>query len=188
MAIYDPDEDSYLLSETLKQFLKNKYKDKDKNKQIKILDIGSGSGIHAETCRALGFKDITTADINQESIKLLKNKGFKSIKSDLFDKINTDQKFDLIIFNPPYLPEDKDEPIDSRRETTAGKKGYELIIRFLKEANHHLTQDGSILLLISSLSKPKTILRYVKYLGFKRDLLASKKLFFEELFVYEFKI
>ena len=50
MHIYQPAEDSYLLQETLKQYLKSK------SKNIKILDMGSGTGIQAKTARDLGFK------------------------------------------------------------------------------------------------------------------------------------
>ena len=177
-TIYNPREDSYLMQEELIKLLKSV-----PNKKIKILDIGSGSGIQALTCRKLGFENILTADINQEAIKHLKKLGFKSIKSDLFSNIKKNQRFNLIIFNPPYLPEDKREPKDSQIRTTAGKKGYEIIIKFLKEAKPHLLNDGFILLLFSSLSKPKIILREAERFNYKVELLDKKKLFFEELSV-----
>jgi len=175
--IYQPAEDSYILKETLKIYLK-----KIKDKNIKIIDMGSGSGIQAETCRKLGYVNILTGDINPNVIKHLKQQGFKSIKSDLFSKIK--QKFDLIIFNPPYLPEDK---YDKEPDTTAGKKGYEIIIKFLEQAKNHLNQDGSIILLFSSLSKPEIIKKQATELGYKLKLINKKKIFFEELFVFEFK-
>jgi|SRR3989338_4059515 len=181
METYQPAEDSYLLSETLKEYLKNK-------KLIKILDMGSGSGIQAQTCKELGFKNILCADINQEAVDYLKSKKLKSIKSDLFSNIKKQEKFDLIIFNPPYLPEDKLEPEDSRTNTTAGKKGCEIIIKFLKQAKSHLLKEGVILLLFSSFSQPEIIKKQAKDLGYNLKQLSSKKLFFEELFVYEIKI
>lgn len=184
--IYTPSEDSYLLQETLREFLK--HKDKKTNKTIKILDMGSGSGIQAKTCKNLGFNNILTADINQEAVKHLKKQGFKSIKSHLFSKINKKQKkdkFNLIIFNPPYLPEHK---YDKKPDTTAGKQGYELIIKFLKQARLHLNKNGVILLLFSSLSKPEIIKKQAKQMNYKIKLLNKKKLFFEELYVYELKI
>lgn len=183
---YQPLEDSYLLQEILKEFLKNKLKNKSINKKIKILDLGSGSGIQALTCKNLGFNNILASDINPDSVKPLKILGFKTKKSDLFSNIK--EKFDLIIFNPPYLPEDKREPEDSKINTTSGKKGYELIIRFLKQARRHLNKNGLILLLFSSLSRPKIILRQAKKLNYCYNLLKSKKIFFEELYVYEFAL
>jgi release factor glutamine methyltransferase len=182
--IYQPAEDSYLLEQSVKDYLKNKKIKKD----IKILDMGSGSGIQAQICKNLGFEDILCADINKETVEYLKKQGFESIESDLFSNVNKNDKFNLIIFNPPYLPEDSREPEDSRLATTAGKKGYEVILRFLEQSKKYLNKDGTILLLFSSLSKPKIIINKAGDLGYKIRELSNKKLFFEELFVYEFKL
>jgi release factor glutamine methyltransferase len=173
--IYEPAEDSYLMSQTIEEHLP-----KIKNKEIRILDLGAGSGIQSETCEKLGFYNILTSDINPNAVRNLKKLGFKSRKSDLFSKIP--EKFDLIIFNPPYLPGNNQEPEDSKIITTAGKKGYEIIIRFIKQAREHLTYRGNILLLISSLSKPKLIKKRARELGFNLIELKSKKLFFEEIY------
>lgn len=183
MPIYQPREDSYLMQETLKKCIK------DLDSSIKILDMGTGSGILALTCWNLGFENIIAADIDEDSLTYLKKLNkllkIKIIKSDLFFNLKN-QKFDLIIFNPPYLPEDKREPINSKIHTTAGKKGYEIIVRFLEQAKNYLNKDGKILLLFSSLSKPKIIISKAKLLGYNYKLLNKKKLFFEEIFVYEF--
>jgi len=178
--IYPPAEDSYLLSDTLKNFLKNK------KKTIKILDMGSGSGIQAKTCLELGFKNVLCADINPEVIEYLNSEKLKTIHTDLFEKIKT--KFDLIIFNAPYLPEDKNEPEDSRWATTGGKKGYEIILKFLEHSQKHLNSSGKILLLFSSLSKPQIILSFAKKQGYNFNLLSNLKIPFEELFVYKFEL
>lgn len=178
--IYQPAEDSYLLSKTLKEFLNDL---EDKN--IKILDMGSGSGIQAQTVKKLGFNNIITADINSEAVKHLKKQGFKSVKSNLFLNINKKDKFNLIIFNPPYLPEDK---YDKEPDTTAGKKGYELIIKFIKQAKEHLNKNGVILLLFSSLSKPDIIKSKAKQMKYKIKLLKKQKIFFEELYVYSLRL
>ena len=181
MDIYQPSDDSYLMQNTLKKFLKKK------QKTIAILDMGSGSGIQALTCRRLGFKNIKSADINLEAVKLLREKKLEVIYSDLFSGIKK-QKFDLIVFNPPYLPEDRLEPNASKIATTAGKKGYEIIVRFLSEAKPYLKPTSTILLLFSSLSKPPIIKKKALELGYIYKLLERKRLFFEELFVYEFKL
>ena len=191
--IYKPAEDSYLLEETIKDYLK------DKDKSIKIIDMGSGSGIQAKACKDLGFENVLAVDINPEAVAHLKEQKLNVIKSDLFSEIKKEYgngvqegakplAFDLIVFNPPYLPEDKREPEDSKLATTAGKKGYEIIIRFLKDVKNYLSDNGRILLLFSSLSKPEIIINKSKEFGYKNNLLKSLKLDFEELFVYEFRL
>lgn len=114
MKIYQPAEDSFLLSKFVKKEIK-------RNKFSEILDMGSGSGIQSETCIDTGIaqKNLTLVDINPDAIKLLKQKfpNSKIIQSNLFNKING--KYDLIIFNPPYLPNDK---FDKNLDTSGGKR------------------------------------------------------------------
>ncbi len=184
MLIYQPAEDSYLLSESVKEYLK----DKSKSKNIKILDIGSGSGIQTQTCKKLGFNNILAADINPDAVSHLKSLNLNVVQTDLFSNINPNEKFDLIIFNPPYLPEDKREPEDSKLATTAGKQGYEIIVKFLKQAKKHLEKHGKILLLFSSLSKPNIIKQEADKLEYNYKKLNFKKIAFEQLYVYLFEL
>jgi release factor glutamine methyltransferase len=119
--IYQPEKDSYLLQKVLKENILNK--------KISVLEIGIGSGIQLETLKELGIKNIQGVDINPEAVEHCKNLGFNCFESNLFE--NVKGKFDLILFNPPYLPEDKREDEESRLATTGGKKGSEIINKFL---------------------------------------------------------
>ncbi|MAG78814.1 hypothetical protein CMI40_00360 [Candidatus Pacearchaeota archaeon] len=172
LEIYNAAEDSFLLSEVLKEEIP-----KLLTKNLTLLEIGAGSGIQLETARNLGIKNIFSCDINSLAIKHCKKLGFNCIKSDLFENIKG--KFDLIIFNPPYLPEDKKEPENSKVSTTGGKIGSEIINRFLEQAKFHLNKNGKIILLISSLTKG------VKFNNYKKKLLKKKKIFYEELYIWK---
>lgn len=177
--VYLPAEDSFLLSSEVK-----KYVSKRINKNIQILDMGSGSGIQALASMEAGVhkKHILCADIDKEAIKHLEKQKLRCIQSNLFEKI--DKSFDLIIFNAPYLPEDK---YDKGIDTTAGKQGYEIILKFLEQAKTHLNKDGKILLLFSSLSKPEIILTKAKKLDYNSEKIAEQEMgMFEKLFVYKF--
>jgi release factor glutamine methyltransferase len=175
-SIYFPAEDSFLLSSVIKDKIpKLILKDKD----LKVLEIGAGSGIQLKTISEAGVKkrNIFACDINPKAVKHCKKLGFNCIQSDLFDKISG--KFDLIFFNPPYLPEDFAEPKDSALATTGGKKGGEIVTKFLQQAKKHLSKDGRIFLLTSSLTKG------IKLGSWKKKIIARQKLFFEELYVWE---
>lgn len=174
--IYKPAEDSFLLSEVLKDRLPSLLR---LNKDLTFLEIGAGSGIHLETTSKLGIKKdkILSCDIDTQAVDHCKILGFSCVKSDLFKNIKG--QFDLIIFNPPYLATDKREPKDSRKATTGGKKGSEIINKFLKQATKHLNKDGKILLVTSSLTKD------IDFGKYNKRQLGNEKLFFEELFVWE---
>ncbi len=167
--IYEPREDSFLLQRIVKQ---------EVNPNDKVLDMGTGSGIQAITAAEIS-KDVTASDINPECINQLDNPKIKAIQSDLFKNIK--DKFDLIIFNPPYLPKDPNEPEDSALTTTGGEKGSEIIEEFLKQAKNYLTNNGRILLLFSSLSG--NIENIAKRENYNIKIITRQKFSFEEIYV-----
>jgi len=177
--IYSPEEDSFLLQKILEKKLQNLLKEKP---NLKFLEIGPGSGIQLKTVLKLKVKkeNIFSCDINPDAIKHCKKLKFNCINSNLFQKIKN--KYDVIIFNPPYLPENELEPKDSKLATTGGKHGSKVINQFLKQAKNHLTKNGTILLLTSSLTKK------INWQNFKKKKIATKKIFFEELHIWELKL
>ena len=175
MDPYQPHEDSYLLAYTIGKFLEY-----SPNKPRKALDMGSGRGIQAEILQSSQVPKVLCADIDSEVIKSLEARGFNATQSDLFENIKA--KFDLIVFNPPYLPGNyKEDPT-----TLAGPKGNELIIKFLDHARNHLEPKGSILLLFSSLSDGKTIVEEAGKMNYTGKQLTELPLFQEKLYVYQF--
>ncbi len=184
--VYPPREDSFMLETQIKNYL-GKFSKEHKEK-IKVLDMGSGSGIQARAAISCGVKrmNIIAADIEAEAIKKLKVQKIPARKSDLYSNISKEKKFDLIIFNAPYLPEDK---YDDGADTTAGKKGYEIILKFLRKSKKFLTKEGAIIILFSNLSNQEKILAYTKKLGYTSSLLDEKNMgMFEKLYIYILKI
>jgi len=171
--IYQPAEDSYLLEEQVKKFAKGK----------SLLDMGAGSGIQSLAAKSAGASSVLAADINPEAVKHLKSLKINSIQSNLFAKVKG--KFDIIAFNPPYLPRDKQEPKESQLATTGGKRGDEIIIKFIKSLKAHLVPQGFALIIISSLTPTDQILPLLKKLNLYHQVLSSKKIFMEELFVWK---
>ena len=174
--IYLPAEDSYLISKVLENEIPRLLK---KNKDLKFLEVGSGSGILLKTAEKIGIKkqNIFALDINQKAVKHCRKLGFNCIYSNLFENVNG--KFSIVVFNPPYLPQDK---YDKEKDTTGGKKGSETINKFLKQAKKHLEKNGRIFLLTSSLTKG------INWLNYHRKILGNERLFMEKLSVWELKI
>ena len=84
-----------------------------------ILDIGSGSGaISIAIANELKSSSVTGVDINEDAIRLAnenkvlnKVENVNFIKSDLFEKLDEDFKYDLIVSNPPYITKDEYETL-----------------------------------------------------------------------------
>ncbi len=177
MDIYEPAEDSYLLQESVR-----------KEAYGRVLDLGTGSGIQALTAvESSKVREIVAVDINEKAVSSLKKRlnqqkvGKISVfKSDLFE--NVSGKFNMIIFNPPYLPQD--EGIDDLA-LYGGKKGWEISERFFKEVSKYLISDGKILFLFSTLTNKDKIEEIISHNLFEFKQLGSKKIAFEELYVYE---
>lgn len=175
---YEPREDSYLILKHIKEYVKGA-----------VLDMGTGSGILAEEA-AKYADEVIGADINEYAVKKAqeKYKNIKFVCSDLFSYFRKHpQKFDLIIFNPPYLPEDKDEPEDIKLMTTGGKYGYELIEKFLSQAKNYLKENGKILLLFSSLTNKNKVDEIISKNNYNCKEIDKQKLHFEELYIYLIK-
>ena len=175
--IYSPREDSFLLEKEIKKLVKGKIKGKT------FLDMGAGSGIQGKAAKEAGVKSVLFADINKEAISILKKEGFNAVQSNLFSKIKG--KFDIIAFNPPYLPEDKREDKESQLATTGGKKGDEIILKFLKQSKSHLNKGGIILLLLSSLTPKNRIIKLLRKQNMKKEIISEEKMFMETLEVWK---
>src|SRR3989338_1910300 len=170
--IYKPQEDSALLEKYVKTYAKGR-----------VLDIGTGSGIQAiAAAQNSNVASVLATDIQKKAIehckKNIKNTKIKFLQSDLFKKIKG--KFDTIIFNPPYLPQElklRDLTIEG------GKKGYEIIERFLYDVNNFLNPNGIILMVFSSLTKKEKVLEFIRDNLLEFEELEKQHIFFEDIYV-----
>jgi release factor glutamine methyltransferase len=146
------------------------------------LDVGTGSGIlglYAATQGAiLTVSDIdATAICRVENVAQLLRVTIRTIVSDLFSKIKG--QFDVIMFNPPYLPSMaiEDATIDG------GRKGRVLAEKFLRLLPLHLKKDGTAFLLLSNLNDPASMIR--DHPKFSIIVAKRRTSFFEELQVLQ---
>lgn len=181
--MYFPEEDSYLLEKVVKDVVEP---------GMIVCDMGSGSGIQAFAASDAGARLVLAVDIDTEALdyimKTIEEKKYPTIRtrhSDLFNEFSDTELFDLIIFNAPYLPDDKQ---DKDVALDGGKEGHELIAKFLEQAKNYLQENGSILLLFSTKTGLPNVMQSISENGFLAEEKAYEGMFFEGLYVYQLRL
>ncbi len=126
-----------------------------------VLDLGSGSGNIAITlAKELPFAQITSVDISQSCLDLAKENARINFVSHRIQWLQGDflsalgkvqERFDVIISNPPYIPRPHIAtlPSDVRQEPLTaldgGVDGLDFYRRLAAEAANHLRPEGIVL-------------------------------------------
>ncbi|MHA1272925.1 MAG: HemK2/MTQ2 family protein methyltransferase [Promethearchaeota archaeon] len=206
--VYNPGEDSYLILDFIKNNINSEYFDGIHLKDIKnILDMGTGTGIIATMLAIIKKKSlkfnpsIYASDILDEAISLAKrNAELNSvrneivfIKSDLFTSFPSELRgiFDIIFFNPPYLPSIKSsENVKLDFSWNGGRKGFEIFIEFLHQAKDYLNQKNNprIYYICSSAVNLDRFYEIIEKKGFKNKNLDKKRVFMEEIYLNRLEI
>lgn len=183
--VYEPAEDSFLLADAAL---------KEAKPGMRILEIGTGSGFVSAVLLA-NLKEIrlVATEINPHASRCAKMNGVEVIRTDLFrgiKSINPETLFDLILFNPPYLPTSEEEKVPGwlNYAFDGGISGRDTLERFLDEVRDYLKPGGEILVLISSITGLDAVKEKMETLGFAVEVVARKKVSFEELIVVKGKL
>jgi release factor glutamine methyltransferase len=175
--VYEPAEDTFLLADNLDVFPGER-----------VLELGTGCGLLAVLAAEAGGRVVAT-DVNPSAIECARENAISHWVmdrvdlrlGDLFEPVQG-ERFDLIIFNPPYLPvrsgEEIGSPLDMAWE--GGPDGRSIIDRFLIGLSGHLNLNGRAMFVQSSLSDIPKTLRSLESSRFQVEI-QRKKLFFEEL-------
>ena len=173
-SVYEPSEDSFLLADAALSEIKD---------SERLLEVGCGSGIVAAVIKANTKAKIAGIDINPDAAKCTKENGIDAIRGDLLSCIKG--KFDMIIFNPPYLPTSEEERTGGWLNTAldGGCDGRRVIDRFLEEAGICLDGKGKLLLLVSSLSGIEEVKSKMEALDYTVEIKSQERFMFETLAV-----
>ena len=173
--VYEPAEDTFLLLDSIEIQAKQD-----------IFEIGAGTGIISLACAKKGAH-VICSDINPYAIHIIKKNirenrdkitgSIQVRKGELFTVLSKNEQFDVIIFNPPYLPTTKEQLIGGSgwydRALDGGPTGLTVTTAFLKDVTAYLKNDGAAYFIYSSLSKRTQLEKTSSLLEIKVETIRS---------------
>ncbi|WP_214045563.1 HemK2/MTQ2 family protein methyltransferase [Methanomethylovorans sp.] len=176
--VYEPAEDSFLLADATLGYAKE---------GMKVLEIGTGTGFISAVLQSNLDVDVLATDINPYAVRCACDNGVRTIRADMFSAFKPVQCFDMIVFNPPYLPTLEEDKVPGwlNYAFDGGVDGMRFICMFLENVPLHLRPNGIILLLVSSFTEIEKIKFLMEEAGFESQIVLKEKYFFEELMVFK---
>ncbi len=211
--VYSPSDDSYLIIDYLKENISNSHFDGlEFNNINNILDMGTGSGIIAifflliKKIFSKFNPKIYASDILEEAIVCSKlnekinhfEDEIKFYQSDLFNSFpkNLKHAFNIIVFNPPYLPSIEIEKVNNKKPINfswdGGVKGIEILERFINQVIEFIDlsdkNSSYIYFISSSRADIKELDNLIQDRGFKRRVVKKKHIFFEDILLNKLEL
>ncbi|MBO4569312.1 MAG: methyltransferase [Candidatus Methanomethylophilaceae archaeon] len=174
--VYPPSEDSILLIESLEVFPGER-----------VLEIGCGSGVVSAHCATEGCV-VTAGDVNPKAAELarrnLEANGLSAeiVETDVYSNVHG--TFDTIVFNLPYLPVEEEGLL--AKAWSGGPDGLGPLPRLLDEAPRFLSENGRVVVVVSSLMDQEALDGLLE--GFQVKVLGEEAMFFERLRVLEIRL
>ncbi len=174
--MYAPSEDTFLLADCIEHY-----------NGRRALEIGVGSGLLL-TMLAKNYAYVAGSDIDLKVLQHCRQQTPSEkvllVCCDAGSSFGSG-KFDLIVSNPPYLPNDDGDNSSLDPTIHGGPKGIETTIHFVNSALPLLAVDGKILIVISSFADSSALDRLVVENNMHKKVVKEKRLFYETLSIVE---
>ncbi|MDA4116449.1 MAG: hypothetical protein OK442_07840 [Thaumarchaeota archaeon] len=143
------------------------------------LEIGFGSGTALSSVSGRFDLAVGTDVMGAEEARLAIRPRVELVLADRA-RCFRDRVFDLVFFNPPYLPSAtvEDAAVDG------GPTGLEVPLSFLEEGLRVLKDGGVVVALLSTEGDVRSFLARCTSLGLEVEPMAEKRLFYETLSVF----
>ncbi len=194
-SVYGPGEDTILCAEQLEDVLRER-----KDSSLAVIDMGCGTGIlgliaaKSEKVSEVFLCDISDAAVAVAQKNFLLNQSrlrakCAFIRTDLFSDVPKARKFDILVFNTPYLPREHLAPKLRSPETAwdGGEGGVKTALDFINQAAPRTAKGGEMLIVSSSFADLGKIKETAKRDGFEFIDECKKHIFFEDIVSMRFR-
>jgi release factor glutamine methyltransferase len=142
-----------------------------------VLDMGTGSGAMAIIAAKRCKNNVVATDISPVAVKCAANNtAINGVvnqvnvrEGNLFEVVEPDEKFSLIIFNPPFMD---GEPRDLL-EMAMYDRDYKTLRQFFQEFPRYIKPDGRLLLVFSEAGNLNILENLIQESGFKFEIVSS---------------
>jgi release factor glutamine methyltransferase len=172
-GVFKPISDTWLLADALRELAPRR----------SVLDACTGSGALAVTAALAGAREVTAVDVSRRAVlsarvnARLNGVTVRAKRSDLFASLN-DQRYDVIVSNPPYVPDPNGDRLPSRgprRAWDAGRDGRILLDRLIAEAPGHLRPAGTLLVVHSEICGTDITMDRLRTAGLEARVVARHR-------------
>lgn len=170
--VYPPAEDSELLLAAARDLVPS---------GAVVVETGVGSGFVARGLQTDRDVTVLGTDVNPQACLTAAEQGIACARGSFLSCIATDGA-DVVLFNPPYLPDHPDVPDDwLDRAVAGGPTGAEAVTSWLEELPRVLRPDGFGLCNVSSLTDRDPIAARAEALGLETSVVDERRVPFETL-------
>jgi release factor glutamine methyltransferase len=188
--VYEPHDDTWALVDQVQGLsLEGK----------RVLEVGCGTGLALLAAVARGARGVGV-DRNPAAVRLLRENARLNDVAQRVDAVRGDlvsafvlQGFDLVMFNPPYLPSEPDQPVSEPLSYAleGGPTGDEVIDRFLVMLEGQAAEGARIpevMMVLSNHNDEQMVRRRMSALG--RPVVEPgemKRYFFHRIWVEHYR-
>ncbi len=182
--VYVPSDDTFLLARAVAGEVRA---------GMRVAEVGCGAALVSILAARAGAH-VTATDLNPHAISVARHNARENavriqvVQTDLLAGLPG--PFDLVAFNPPYLPTASDDIVPGPLNLAfdGGKDGNGTVLRFASQLGILARRPQTVLVVHSSLSDPAPLAAAMARLGYASDVALEESHFFERLAVRRFRL
>ncbi|MEO8501695.1 MAG: HemK2/MTQ2 family protein methyltransferase [Vicinamibacteria bacterium] len=157
----------------------------------RVADIGTGSGLLALLAARAGAT-VTAIDISPAAVRCATSNARRNelveridvIESDVFDRVPTALRYDVVVTNPPFYSRNAESPAD---HAFAAGGGNGFFAKLAESLPTRLAKGGVAVMIQSSDADFAPLARMFAAVGFEGRVVRERRGLFETLTIREFR-